>query len=439
MNQHKEDEITVKTEHKRDTKLMNIVMMTNTYLPHVGGVANSVSTCAAELKKRGHHVLVVAPEYEHAVEDEADVIRLPAIQHFNGSDFAVVVPIHGFLSRHIERFQPDLIHSHHPFLIGNTAVRVAKKFDLPLVYTHHTMFEQYTHYVPVGFEKLKLFVIRLSTGYANMADVVIVPSASIAEILRQRGVTTPIEVVPTGIDLGRFAEGDGQAFRQRHHIPIDVPLIGHVGRLAPEKNLEFLCQSVGLYLQNAPRVHFVVIGYGPSEPSMKAIFSRLSVLDRVHFVGKLKDRSLVDGYYAMDVFVFSSKSETQGLVLAEAMACGVPVVALDAPGVREVVNHGQNGYVLHEENSRAFADALEQFFSLSTEQKKQFATQAQKIAKMFSLEVCIPKLLSVYEKLFSKHFARQQRDESFLDKMAGMIKTEWELLSNLTEAIEDII
>ncbi|HDS83810.1 MAG TPA: glycosyltransferase family 4 protein [Phycisphaerales bacterium] len=418
---------------------MNILMMTNTYLPHVGGVANSVSASTAELKKRGHRVIVVAPEYEQAADDEADVIRLPAIQHFNGSDFSVIVPIHGFLHHRLDKFKPDIVHSHHPFLVGSTAVRVAKKYDLPLVYTQHTMFEQYTHYVPVGYEKLKQFVVRLSTGYANMTDTVIAPSGSIADILRRRGVNRPIEVIPTGIDIHRFAAGDGQIFRQRQTIASDVPVVGHVGRLAPEKNLAFLCESVGAFLQQNPRARFVVVGYGPSEHTMKEIFVRLQVQDRIHWVGKLKGQQLAEAYHAMDVFAFSSKSETQGLVLAEAMACGVPVVALDAPGVREVVQDGVNGYLLSDENSLSFARAMEKYVNLSSEQKREFAAQARQTADAFSLDKCITKLLTVYRRLTEKSYAQRHKDESPWEKMIAHIKTEWDLLSNLTDAIEDAI
>ena len=149
---------------------MNILMMTNTYTPHVGGVARSVSTFTKKLSDLGHRVIVVAPEYEGTSKDEKDIIRIPAIQHFNGSDFSVVLPIPVFLENHVEDFKPDIVHSHHPFLIGSTAVRISTKYSVPLVYTQHTMFEKYTHYVPVGFEKLKQFVASLSTGYANLSN-----------------------------------------------------------------------------------------------------------------------------------------------------------------------------------------------------------------------------------------------------------------------------
>ena len=416
---------------------MNILMMTNTYLPYVGGVATSVAAFTDDLRQRGHHVVVVAPEYDEAPDDEPDVIRLPAIQHFTGGDFSVIVPIHSALHNRLEDFKPDIVHCHHPYLIGSTAVRVAKKFDLPLVYTQHTMYEQYTHYVPVGSEKLKEFVVNLSTGYSNMADMVIAPSDSIAEIIRRRGVQTPIEVIPTGIDIKQFAAGSGQALRQEFDIVPDAWVVGHLGRLAPEKNLDFLSEAVAAFLLKEPRAHFVVVGYGPSQKPMNEFFTRKGLQDRVHFAGKRKGRKLSDAYHAMDVFAFSSKSETQGLVVAEAMACGVPVVALDAPGVREVVTDGVNGYLLSREDSAAFADALARFFSAASDTKKQFGTQARQTAEQFTTDKCVSRLLAVYEQLHKKGIARRHKDETAWEKLTEHIKTEWELLTNITDAIGD--
>ena len=227
---------------------MNIMMMTNTFTPHVGGVARSVETFTAAYRRQGHRVLVVAPEFEKMAEDEINVVRIPAIQHFNGSDFSVVLPIHGLLASAVEDFRPDIIHSHHPFLLGGTALRMARRYDLPLIFTHHTMYEQYTHYVPGDSQAMKQFVIQLSTSYANLCDLVFAPSQSVAEVLRGRGVRTPIEVVATGVDINAFTQGSGPGFRAAMALPADAFVIGHLGRLAPEKNLEFLATAVAAYL-----------------------------------------------------------------------------------------------------------------------------------------------------------------------------------------------
>jgi len=217
---------------------MNICMMTNTYLPHVGGVARSVSTFAEEYRKLGHQLLVVAPKFDGPPlsRREAQIVeRVSAIQHFNGSDFSVRLPMAATLSRRIDKFQADIVHAHHPFLLGDTALRVGATKNVPVVFTHHTRYEDYTHYVPFDSPALKEIAINLSTQFANLCDGVIAPSASIARLIRQRGVTSPIAVVPSGVDVAGFAAGDKARARRRFKIPPRAFVVGHTGRLAPEK------------------------------------------------------------------------------------------------------------------------------------------------------------------------------------------------------------
>src|SRR3972149_4534000 len=188
---------------------MNILMMTNTFTPHTGGVARSVESFTAEYRRLGPRGLVVAPVFEGMPSEEEDVLRVPAIQKFNGSDFSVRLPIPSFLFPELDRFRPDIVHTHHPFLLGDTALRVAALRNVPLVFTHHTLYEQYTHYVPGDSPALKRFVVELSTGYANLSDQVIAPRERIALILQGRGGKVPIEVIPTGVNVEQFARGDG--------------------------------------------------------------------------------------------------------------------------------------------------------------------------------------------------------------------------------------
>ncbi len=418
---------------------MNILMMTNTYLPHVGGVANSVLSFTKELRNQGHKVIVVAPEYKDIKDKESDVIRIPAIQNFNSSDFSVVLPIPGFLDRHLEQFQPDIVHSHHPFLVGSTALRISAKYHTPLVYTYHTMFEKYTHYVPVNFPRMREFVVSLSLGYSNLADRVIAPSQSVADVLESRKVQTPINIIPTGIDDNKFKTGNGKKIRASCNIDTDAFVVGHIGRLAPEKNLGFLARTVADFLKNEPEAHFLIAGYGPSKTEIDTIFSEYKVSDRIHFLDKLKGRELVNAYHAMDVFVFSSKSETQGLVLVEAMASGVPVIALDASGVREVVKDGINGFLIMQEHENIFKEALRRFFEMPSEKKIMMANEAKKTTESFTIHTCVSKLINVYETLKNENGIGQHRDESAWEHSMEQIKTEWELFSNLTSAIGDAI
>ena len=375
---------------------MNIVMMTNTYTPHVGGVARSVSAFTEAYRDRGHRVLVVAPVFPDMPAHEPDVVRIPAIQNFNGSDFSVVLPVPGKLDDALDAFEPDIIHAHHPFLIGSTALRVAAERDCPLVFTHHTMYEAYTHYVPGDSPALKRFVVELSTSYANSCDQVFAPSESVAELLRGRGVETPLEVVPTGIDAAAFDGADGAGFRAEQGIPAAARVIGHVGRLAEEKNLDYLAAAMVTATAADPRVHCLVVGDGPAAGRIDERFDEAGLSARLHRPGALQGRELAGAYAAMDVFGFASLTETQGMVLAEAMAAGVPVVALDAPGAREVVNTRNGRLLAASTETSGFAAALAELLELDATARAQMREAVAETARAYSLARCAGLALGHY-------------------------------------------
>jgi len=412
---------------------LNILILTNTFTPHVGGVARSVEAFSAEYRKRGHRVLVVAPEFPGTSPDESDVVRINAIQNFNASNFSVALPMHPQLTESIDAFRPDIVHSQHPFLLGITALRLARHRGLPLVFTHHTLYEQYTHYVPGDSSALKRFAIELATRYANLCDQVFAPSESIQELLQQRGVTAPIAVVPTGVRLENFAQGDAVAFRRQMGIPADAFVVGHLGRLAPEKNLEFLTQAVCDFINHNSRAHFLVIGTGPSENAIRATFARAGIESRLHTAGILQQQALADALHAMDVFAFASTSETQGMVLTEAMAAGLPVVALDASGAREVVSDGLNGRLLTEASPATFAAALAWVAEREPKQLHGLQQAALVTAAAFSIPRSADKSLACYAALESKSTNANSDNHGWEDFMTFM-KTEWDILKTVARA-----
>jgi glycosyltransferase involved in cell wall biosynthesis len=418
---------------------MNIALLTNTFTPHVGGVARSVESFAKAYRELGHRVLVVAPEFEDAPEHETGVFRVPAIQHFNGSDFSVVLPVPSGLHDLMEEFSPDIIHSQHPFLLGMTAVRLARTMDLPLVFTHHTLYEQYTHYVPGDSQAMKRFIIELSTRYANLADQVFAPSESIRDLLIERGVTSPVLVVPTGVSVERFAYGRGRDFRMKKQIPGDAFVVGHMGRLAPEKNLEFLARSVLAFMKEHGEAVFLLVGAGPSQETIEQLFAEAGMSDRLYMCGVLEKDDLADALNAMSVFAFASKSETQGMVLTEAMAAGLPVVALDAPGVREVVVDASNGRMIGVETEEAFGAALEWVFARSPDEMRTLVAAARDTAEAFSMAASSRKALAAYENLRPDPAIRQHEDELGWDQIRVRIKAEWDILKTVAQASDEAL
>lgn len=418
---------------------MNILIVTNTFTPHTGGVARSVTAFTDEYRRRGHRVMIIAPEFEGQPDHEEGVYRVHALRRFNASDFSVALPVHPKLSKAVNAFQPDLVHSQHPFLLGLTAVRLARHRNLPLVFTHHTLYERYTHYVPGDSPVMKRYVIELCTRYANLADQVFAPSVSLRRIIQERGVETPVQVVPTGVNPQAFEHGDGDACRRSLGISEDAFVVGHLGRLAPEKNLEFLTQSLVAFLRRHDQARMLIIGVGPGEAGIRDAFERAGLSDRLFMLGVLSRNELINALHAMNVFAFASTSETQGMVVTEAMAAGLPVVALDASGVREVVVDRCNGRLLPKAEVSVFSDALAWVAELDSDAREQLSTAARETAQAFSMQRSADQALHCFLGVKPRSAAQSSVHESRWEDIARAIKTEWDIVKSVAGAGEVLV
>ncbi len=415
---------------------MRILMLTNTYPPVLSGVARSIVAFDREFRRRNHEVLIIAPEADKLAPtvppDDSHVVRVPAIQHFNGSDFPVPVPSPMLVAAAVDDFRPDIIHAHHPFFMGNTAVRLARSREVPLVFTHHTMYDQYTHYTALEAPVTSRFVGALTAGYADLCDAVIAPSRDVARLLRERGVQTRVEIIPTGVDTVRFARGDGPGFRSRHGIPKSAFVVGYVGRLAPEKNLGFLADSVARFMAVESNAHFLVVGGGPSDSEIRKIFASAGLSNRLHLVGVCEGDDLIDAFHSLDVFAFASQTETQGMVLTEAMAASKPVVALDGPGVRDVLRDRANGRLVSVEHRQLFAQALAWIAVRTKRERLLLSAAARRTADRFSLRRQVRRALNLYESLIN---ARQlESDPTTWSRAQHRIEAELSLWTNVARA-----
>lgn len=424
---------------------MKIAHFTNTFLPHVGGVARAVQTMLEDQRRARHRALVVAPEFAEGAAPRAierHVARIPALTNFNDSDFSVRLPFAAALSERLSKFRADILHAHHPFLLGDTALREAASRQVPVVFTHHTLYERYTHYLPVESAALGNFAAEVATRFANRCAAVVAPSESIRDLIVSRGVTVPVHAIPTGIDTARLASGQGKRARSRWKIPAAAPVIGHLSRLAPEKNLPFLAEGVAFALKQNPDARALIVGDGPSREEMDKIFADQGVAERVVFTGKLTGARLLDACAAMDLFAFASTSETQGLVLAEAMAAGSPVVALDASGVREVVRDGANGRLLP-------ADAPADVFGKSLrdglrdrERLAHWSEAAVATATVLDRAKTSARLLALYAELVETHRAETENDSAFtraIKPVVERIATEGRIIADKTGALIDAV
>lgn len=219
------------------------VMFTNTFEPMIGGLERAVASLHADLNAVGHLCRVVTPIFKGADRSSGGVLRVPALTGIGSKDFSIPLPTINRLEYWMEAIEPDVVHAHQPFLLGDTAWRIARLRHIPLVFTHHTLYERYAHYLPLDEERARRLLIELATRYANRCQLVIAPTESVRRILLDRGITVPIEVSPTGIDLGLYASGSRARGRAALGLPSDAEVIGHVGRLSQEKNLDFLIDA----------------------------------------------------------------------------------------------------------------------------------------------------------------------------------------------------
>lgn len=418
---------------------MNIAMFTNTYVPHVGGVARSVDGLTNGLRARGHQVLVIAPEFDGMPENESRVIRVPAIQHFEGSDYSFPIPASRRLAAALREFKPDVIHSHHPFLLGDTALRIGASHNIPVVFTYHTRYEHYSHYMVANSPRIQRFALDLALGYTELCDAVVAPSGSVATFLQSQGIKIPILTIPSGIALATFEGGDRQRGRALCDIPDGSFVVGHVGRLAPEKNLEFLADCLAGFCLANPRAHCVIAGSGPLRPTIEAAFNQDDLKPRLHLLGVLDKSTLADVYHAMDVFAFSSYSETQGLVLAEAMACSVPIVALDASGVREIVSDGVNGRLLAKQKRDDFVAALQWVSNMDWQAKQSLNEEARLTAQSYSQESITARVSELYSQLISTPPLKKAYSTDRWHAAGRSLAKEWKILRNISHALSDAV
>jgi 1,2-diacylglycerol 3-alpha-glucosyltransferase len=384
---------------------MRIAAFTNVYPPQVGGVERSVESTAGALRALGHDVMVVAPQLAGARDDTgSEIFRVPSLEDFAGTGFALPLPTGEALARRLDDFAPQVIHAHHPFLLGDVALHEATARGIPIVFTYHTRYELLAGPESQGVAGYQRVVLRvaqsLALGYCDLCDGVVAPSRSVARFLRDSGVETAISVIPTGIDTERFQSGDRGGFRASYDLDDKAFVVGHVGRLAPEKNLSFLLDGVSAFLEAHREARFVLVGGGPMDTEIVGRLRDHGVADRVVLTGALSGSELADAYAAMDVFAFASRSETQGLVVAEAMAAGLPVVCLDAPGVGEIVDSGVNGLKLPADSDpQAFADALRQLATSSAGALSDLRHEARRTAAGLSLAICAGRLAELYADL----------------------------------------
>lgn len=356
---------------------MKIAMLTNNYKPFVGGVPISVERQAEELVNLGHEVTVFAPEYE-VCEEGTDSIKsdcecdngIRVIRFRTGKrcmENGMVYPrlVLREVTKVFEEESFDLIHTHHPMFVGPTALYLGRRYGLPVVYTYHTRYEDYLHYLDflqegksfpaVRRQMLKLgkevIVPKYMRWFTNRCDLILAPTAGMQRRMRENGTKVPVAVFPTGLEEYFYQEYPEEAEKIRQqYLPDGGRLFCTTGRLEEEKNPHFLLEGIARLKEKMEEpFQVLLIGDGSMRKILEQEVQNLGIADVVQFLGNVPNAFVNRYLQASDVFLFASKSETQGIVLAEAFAAGCPIVAVDASGVEDIVENGKNGYRTEED------------------------------------------------------------------------------------------
>jgi glycosyltransferase involved in cell wall biosynthesis len=378
---------------------MHIAFFTNTYHPYVSGVVRSVSLFRKALTELGNNVFVFAQNADNYVDEEPFIFRYPALTTSWPTDMFAVIPISPSVDYLLPSLRLDVIHSHHPVLLGSTAATKAAELNVPLVFTFHSQYTEYSQYIPWNKETIQEFLKTLIEkwlgDYMQKCHHIIVPTYSMLEQLKEHfDIRDKFSVIPTGIDVRRFQNADEKEIRERHGWQDDIILIS-VGRLTPEKNWKRLIEACAKARRIHPRLRLALIGDGFDRENLEKFVQKVGMGDRTDFLGALPYEQIPAYLKAADLFGFASTAETQGLVTMEAIAAGLPVVAVDGVGTRDVVKSNVTG-LLTKNDSNSLSNAISTVLSQQDLMNK-FRHNAAKQAQEFDIRWQAEKLMAVYQ------------------------------------------
>ena len=392
---------------------MRILMVSDVYFPRINGVSTSILTFQQELLKLGHEVHVIAPAYPAGHPEEAHITRIESRYVLLDPEDRLMkaARIYELLPQLREK-KFDLVHIQTPFLAHYVGVKLARLLNIPTVETYHTFFEELLyHYVPVLPKFSTRWITRSFTrAQCNAVDAVIVPSTAMSKVLRQYGCVSPIHIAPTGIQMEKFKVGVRSSFRAKHGIAEDRSVLLFAGRISHEKNIEFLLTMTARLKCTRPRILLLICGEGPARGSLQRRVKRMGLADNVMFIDYLdRETELMDCYRAADVFVFASRAETQGLVLLEAMALGVPVVSTAVMGTIDILSPNR-GALVAEDDAGDFA-ANVALLLRDRALRMSVGADGREYAKTWNAATAAQRVVDIYHGVIANSMARAVHGE----------------------------
>ncbi len=407
---------------------MHIAHYTNTYHPVVSGVVRSVAAFRKALSEGGHNVFVFSQDTSDYEDEDPFIFRYPAIELPFHNNFPVIIPVSSTIDKVLPILKLDVIHTHHPVLLGQTAANKAKELDLPFVFTYHTRYREYSHYISLNQAMVKDAIDRLLGTFMQQCHHIIVPSESIKRMLADLyGVTAQVTVLPTGLDIEPYRAADGTAVRQKEGWGDEKVLIS-AGRLAKEKSWDVLIKAVAEVMAQVENVRLVILGEGDERRNLEKLAKKLEVADRVDLPGSVPFEEVPNYLAAADLFCFASLTETQGLVTMEAMAAGLPVVAVDATGTSDVVEDGEDG-LLTSNDAHELAQAIIRMLQ-EDELREGLKTAALKKIDTFDIKKQAEQMVDVYHQAIEAH---ENGRTIQVDKKKPLLEGKWYEIIGLEE------
>ncbi len=370
---------------------MKIIFVSNNYTPYSGGVVRSLQALIPKLIEAGHDIRLVTFQFldDHS-DDPVWVYRIPSLYTFqyHGKYAAIPWRSRRYLEDCIDTFKPDIVHIHHPFLLGPVALSIAKLRNIKTIFTHHTIYEEYLQSIPLSPTFLKWPIENMVLRFCKKVDHIIAPSNTIRDRLLKKGGIRNVSVIPSPL-RDMFA---GLPFHDRV-LKRPYQLLS-VGRFVPEKNIPFLFKVMHALSQE---YELALVGYGPLEYELRNTVSNCSILrDRVRFIVKPSDDELLQAYKSAHLFLFPSYLDTQGIVLAEAMACSLPIIAIDGPGQRDCIVQGKNGFIVSSAQQMA-----QKICALTHQEKYQlYQKRSYELSQNYASRILIDKYNKVITTLF---------------------------------------
>jgi len=383
---------------------MRIGMFINYYIPSKGGMETSVINLSKGLRDAGHQVFIFAPNYPDWEEKDENVYRYKSFS-FTYDDYLYVIPVPqiSHMEDKVRSLNLDIIHSHQPFSLGWEATKLGKKLDLPVVLTYHIRYEDYWHYVILLPKKISQKIINwVVNRYCHRCDAIFAPSSAIKKLLFDEGIKKSVYIVPSGINIDQFAKDTGKRseIRAKYDVKDNEVLLITASRVVPEKNIDFLVRSFAIIRNTRKDVKLMIVGDGSFREELEALVKELKLEDAVIFAGLLDKEGMIDHYQASDIFVFASLTETQGLVAVEAMAAGLPVVAVKASGIEDMIKNGQDGILTDNTEENFAANAIK--LIEDGELRHKMSQCARINAPEYSIAPWVNKVVNIYREIIKR-------------------------------------